>query len=69
MPPQLASYSTTSSKATMGQVFKEGSTTILIEGLDAILMAIYRKEDPSKMEIKKSKEEEIERERKELRTV
>lgn len=40
-----------------------------MEGLDAIPMEIYRKEDPSKMEIKKSKEEEIERERKELRTV
>jgi len=37
--------------------------------LNVIPIAIYRKEDSPEMGIKKSKEEEIEKERKELRTV
>ena len=39
----------------MGQESKEGLTTIQVEGLDAIQAAIYRKEDPPRMGIKKIK--------------
>ena len=41
----------------MGQVSKEGSATIQMEGLDAIQAAIYRKEDPPRRGIKKIKGE------------
>ena len=53
MPPQPTSYSTATNKAVMGQVSKEGSTTIQVEGYDAILVAIYSKEDPPRIGIKK----------------
>jgi len=43
------------------QVSKEGLTIIQVEGLDAIPTTIYRKEDPLEKGIKKSKEEERER--------
>ena len=46
MPPQPAAYSTAISKAVMGQVSKERSTTLQLEGYDAIQAAIYRKEGP-----------------------
>ena len=36
----------------MGQVSKEGSTTIQVEGLDAIPVAISSKEDPLERETK-----------------
>lgn len=53
MPPQPTTYSTTISKAVMGQVSKKGSRTIQVEGLDAIPTAIYRKEDPPRKGMKK----------------
>ena len=59
--PQPASYFITTSKTVMGQVSKEGSTINQVEGLDAIPTVIYRKEDPSEKGIRKSKEEERER--------
>ena len=65
MPPQPATYSTTTNKVVIGQVSKEGSTTIQVEGWDAIQAAIYRKEDPPRERLEKVQGErnrEIERE-------
>ena len=53
MPSQPTTYSITTSKAMIGQVSKEGSMTIQVEGLDAILATIYRKEDPPRKGIRK----------------
>ena len=43
--PTAIAYSIATSKAVMGQVSKEGSMAIQVEGLDAIQVVIYRKED------------------------
>jgi len=42
----------------MGQVSKEGSMTIQMEGWNAIQVAIYRMEDPHGRWIKKTRREE-----------
>ena len=47
MPSQPTTYSITTNKAVMGQVSKERSMTIYVEGLDTILATIYVKEDPT----------------------
>lgn len=64
MLPEFASYSTTTNKVVIGQVFNEGLTTIQVEGLDAIATTIYRKEDPLKKGIRKIYGGNRERERK-----
>ena len=43
--PTTIAYSIATSKAVMGQVSKEGSMAIQVEGWDAIQAVIYRKED------------------------
>ena len=43
--PTAIAYSIATSKAVMGQVSKEGSMAIQVEGWDAIQAVIYRKED------------------------
>ena len=43
--PTAIAYSIVTSKAVMGQVSKEGSMAIQVEGWDAIQAVIYRKED------------------------
>ena len=43
--PTTIAYSIATSKAVMGQVSKEGSMAIQVEGWDAIHAVIYRKED------------------------
>ena len=41
----------------IGQLSKKGSTTIQVEGWDAIQVAIYRKEDPPGKWIKRMERE------------
>ena len=63
MSPDPASYSTTTNKATMGQLSKEGLTTLQVEGKDVILATIYSRKDPLKKGSKKLREK---KEREEL---
>ena len=48
MSPHPASYSTTTSKEMVGQVSKEGSTTLQVEGKDTISVTIYSRKNPPK---------------------
>ena len=55
MSPHPASYSTTTSKEMVGQVSKEGSTTLQVEGKDTISVTIYSRKNPPKEWLKKQR--------------